>query len=156
MIYDLQMTRGWCVTIDSRHFVKERLKKRLLKYAIYIFRLNGEPVYVGESSRGLYRCIHGLSSNKQTDTYPWKNHPDVRNAELQLLVLSTGLPQYMARSKKYREALEADVAQAIYRESGGWPRKLTQIKVQGGIERNKHLRSARDRVVHHLKEQGWL
>lgn len=145
------------MSIDGKPFVKNQLKSRRLKNAIYIFRLNDEIIYVGETGRGIYRCIDGLTCSKaQTVAYPWRSHREVKNSNLQLMILGAGLPPTMAVKKGSREAVETDIASEIFSRKGVWPKKLTALKVHGGTDRTKTYVSASKKIIDALVKNGWL
>lgn len=157
MIYDLKMKDGVCIEINGKPFVKNRFKNNRLKNAIYLFRRTDDIVYVGETGRGLYRCIDGLTcSEKQTVAYPWRNHKDIRNAEIKLMILGVGLPVTMAVNKSSREVVESDVAFAIFTQTGSWPEKLTALKIHGGVARTKTYSSSVQKILSVLKNEQWL
>jgi predicted carbohydrate-binding protein with CBM5 and CBM33 domain len=157
MIYTLKLKNGLCETINRKSFVKNQLKNNKLKYVIYIFRRGKEIVYVGEAGRGLFRCIDGLTANRnQSIAYPWRNHSDIKNSVLQVMVVSAGLPSTMAKVKRSREVVEADVAASIFNATKIWPRKLTAIKIHGGVDRNKSYKNALHAVVSKLKNAKWI
>ena len=156
-IYNLQIEDGLCTLLDSNRPVRNQLKKVRLKRAIYVFRRDQEIIYVGETRRGVYRCIDGLMCpESQSVAYPWRNHRDIRNSQLQLMVTSVGLPATMARKKSSREVVEADVASAIFAAKRSWPSKLSAIKVHGGINRTQSYQHATQGVLKALKDYGWL
>jgi len=157
VIYDLKMIDGICKKINGKPFVKSRLKNNLLKNAIYVFRRDGEIVYVGETGRGLYRCIDGLTcSELQSVAYPWRNHRDIRNAEIKLMMIGVGLPSTMAVKRRSREVVESDVTTAIFAETGSWPEKMTSLKIHGGMVRSKTYNSAVQKILNRLKIKRWL
>jgi hypothetical protein len=157
MIHNLEIKNGRCVAIDGKSFVKNQLKLKKLKNAIYIIRLGEEIIYVGETGRGIYRCIDGLTCSKnQPVAYPWRNHREVKNSNLQLMILGVGLPQTMAVKKSSREAVETDVASAIFSKKGSWPKKLTALKVHGGTDRTKTYAAASKKIIDALSKNGWL
>ena len=157
MIYELTINDGDCTLIDGKSVFKNRLKNKTPKYAIYMFRKNDEIIYIGQTERGIYRCIDGLTCNEnQSASYPWRTHRDIRNSKLQLLVVSVGLPNTMAIRKAAREVVEADVACAVYRANSDWPVKLTAIKVHGGTVRTKSYRKALSGIVNRLEKENWL
>ena len=151
------MRDGICIEINEKSFVKNQLKNNRLKYAIYLFRCNKKIIYVGETGRGLYRCIDGLTCNKnQTAAYPWRNHRDIRNAKIELMILSVGLPSTMAIKKSSREVVEADVTSAIFTQTGSWPKKLTALKVHGGVTRSKTYNSSFQKIFSMIRNQQWV
>ena len=155
-IYKIQMSGGRASTIDGANLVLSRWKGVLPKYCIYVFRCREKIIYVGETGRGVYRCLHGLFSSHGTDLYPWRNDSDVRNEELELMVVSLDLPYAFRKQAKYKKVVEAEVAYEIRLKTGVWPTKLRGLTINAHIARGTMVTRAVKKVMDLLKHHKWI
>lgn len=156
-IYKLRLKHGRCTHIDGVQLNKGALKRKRTKFLIYVIRCKTEIIYVGQSSQGIYRCAQGLTAKyPQPIAYPCRAHRNIRNSELEVMAITSFLPFYLLRDKSNREAVEADVAMKLAGINGCWPKKLTSIKVHGGLTRAKSHQHAVKNVIGSLKGNKWI
>jgi hypothetical protein len=149
--------KGKLSKVNGQTVYANRFKKNKSQYIIYVIRNGKEIIYVGESERGVFRCVQGFTLNvSQSQAYRWRKDSDVKNRLIEIIVVNGFQPYGLLRKKYRREAVEADVATQLYYITGSWPRKLSAIKIHGTFHRMSNHRNAVKAVIRSLKNQKWI
>ncbi len=154
-VYALEMRKGRCHKINGTVLRLRKWQAVRPKYGLYVIRRDSQILYVGETSRGVWRCLHGLFSAHGTDLYQWRNDPDVRNADIEMMFLGLKVPQYQRIRSDYREVIESEIAFNFRTRDGRWPSKLRGLRVNAHIARKPALLRGINSAWTSVTSAGW-
>lgn len=156
-IYQIQLRNGICQMINGDDFVKSHYYAEPTKYIVYVMRRGKRIFYVGQSGRGLYRCLDGFTAkSNQSIACPWRSDKDIKNSKIEVLAAYDFLGYRFSQKKASREIVEADITAKIFSLSNSWPTKLKQLSVRGNVNRSSKYQRAHELVLKELELHSWV